>query len=468
MNTRKKRIFFGLSSFQFLAMFRRGVFYTYLSIYLKDFLQLQITLTTLYATLPMIVSVIAQTIIWGYLSDKLQRRRSMMMTGELLAAILILIVYLIHKIASGNLMKGWAIILGLTVVEFFWSMSNVGWSALISDLYLESERAEKLAYLNSVGAIGGMAGVSFGGFFYDGFGKFYDGWGFYEGALFYIVAIVIVISILPLLFLPEGGIHKNHLSSCYNQITPISNKKDNNEKGEMKLNNINIEKRESLLNEEIQKIRLRYYSIFIVSLIFINFGYNSIVILFPQYFILNEAFKGNSNILANILNMRSLSVIFLGLFIGAFCKKLGNVKTFIIGVLLGIISLWLIPLTNFIYILYFSMFLRGIAETIINSASYGHVSSFIPAEQRGKYFSYYNLTFFLSWGVATTFISAPIIDLLIGLGYSEIYSYKISFYIAIILVLVGLIIFIFLEFILRKNKQLKQNKAVLKISYDNS
>ena len=49
------KIFLGISSFQILAMFRRGLFYSYLTIYLRHFLGLSVTTTTLFATFPMIV-----------------------------------------------------------------------------------------------------------------------------------------------------------------------------------------------------------------------------------------------------------------------------------------------------------------------------------------------------------------------------------------------------------------------------
>jgi hypothetical protein len=58
------RYFSGLASFQMLAMFRRGLFYAYLSIYLRHRLGLSVTETTLFATLPMVVNVLAQALVW--------------------------------------------------------------------------------------------------------------------------------------------------------------------------------------------------------------------------------------------------------------------------------------------------------------------------------------------------------------------------------------------------------------------
>ncbi|MHA1671488.1 MAG: hypothetical protein ACTSV5_13060, partial [Promethearchaeota archaeon] len=108
--------FLGLSSFQMLAMFRRGMFYTYLSIYFRSFLLLSVTETTLYATLPMIMSVIFQNFVWGPLSDKLQRRRTLIILGEILAGIGIILVWLVHYGISNLVLAGYVIIIGLSII----------------------------------------------------------------------------------------------------------------------------------------------------------------------------------------------------------------------------------------------------------------------------------------------------------------------------------------------------------------
>ncbi|GAH43082.1 unnamed protein product, partial [marine sediment metagenome] len=106
--------FLGLSSFQMLAMFRRGMFYTYLSIYMRDFLLLSVTETTLYITLPMLMSVIFQNFVWGPLSDKFQKRRTFIILGEVLAGIGTVTVWFVHSIVSNLLIAGYVFIIALT------------------------------------------------------------------------------------------------------------------------------------------------------------------------------------------------------------------------------------------------------------------------------------------------------------------------------------------------------------------
>ena len=73
---KSRRTFFSISSFQALAMFRRGLFYSYLSIYLRFYLGLSVTETTFFAFFPMVFNVIFQTFVWGVISDRYQKRRT--------------------------------------------------------------------------------------------------------------------------------------------------------------------------------------------------------------------------------------------------------------------------------------------------------------------------------------------------------------------------------------------------------
>jgi len=203
------RLFFGLASFQMLAMFRRGLFYAYLSIYLRHHLGLSVTETTLFATLPMILNVLAQTFVWGGVSDRYQLRRTLIIIGELSAAVGTLFIWYLHRRFLNPIASGYTIIFGLTVIELFWSMSNISWSALVSDIYTEQERSRIQGRLTSMGGVGRLIGVWIGGLLYDGLGLRYEGWGFFEGPLFFVASGVMVISVVPLFFLPEGGIGSN-------------------------------------------------------------------------------------------------------------------------------------------------------------------------------------------------------------------------------------------------------------------
>ena len=92
-------------------MFRRGLFYNYLSIYLRHFLGLSVTETTLFATLPMIANVVFQTFVWGSISDKFQLRRTLIVWGELLAGVGTVFIWYAHRLTDSQTWAGYIIII---------------------------------------------------------------------------------------------------------------------------------------------------------------------------------------------------------------------------------------------------------------------------------------------------------------------------------------------------------------------
>ena len=57
----------------------------------------------------------------------------------------------------------------------------------------------------------------------------------------------------------------------------------------------------------------------------------------------------------------------------------------------------------------------------------------------------YNATFFLSWGIAGTIISGPLIDFLLNTGFKDVISYQVAFFVGAVITGMGLAIFLILE-----------------------
>ncbi len=404
------RYFTGLSSFEILAMFRRGLFYAYLSIYLRHHLGLSVTETTLFATLPMVVNVLAQTLVWGRLSDRLQMRRTLIIVGEVLAACGTVAVWYVHRQFSAPSVAGYAIILGLTIIEIFWSMSNISWSALVSDIYDEQQRSRIQGWLASLGGVGRVIGVWIGGLLYDGLGLKVEGWGFHEGPLFFVAAGAMLISTLPLFFLPEGGV----------KINPSANAaKDHS----AKLTSTSA-----------------VYLVFLAGMVFINFGRNSIAIIFTQYLTLDTGLDLDSRTLSYIVNTQSLAIVALGWTVGWLCRRTSNGSALLIGTLAAVAGLCMLTFSTSLPMIYVACFLRGVGDAIIMAAAYTFASVLIPPQMRGRLFAWFNGTFFLSFGVAGTLIAGPIVDGLISAGYAEPWAYRFSFAAAGGLTVIGLLI----------------------------
>jgi MFS family permease len=393
-----------------LAMFRRGLFYAYLSIYLRHQLGLSVTETTLFATLPMMVNVLAQTVVWGKISDRLQLRRTLIVVGEILAALSTVFIWYLHRRFVDPTAAGYTIILGLAAIEIFWSMSNVSWSALVSDIYDEHQRSRIQGRLTSMGGIGRIAGIWIGGLLYDGMGHRFEGWGFFEGPLFFVAAAVMLISTLPLFFLPEGGVETSAAASG-----------------------------------DISHLRRSYpssavYVVFLAAMAFINFGRNSIAIIFSQYLTLDSGLALNSLTISYIFNTQSAAIVVLGWMAGWICLRLGNAVALLAGTLAAVAGLTLLASATALPLIYVACFLRGVGDAVIMAAAYTYASILIPPEKRGRLFAWFNGTFFLSFGMAGTLIAGPIVDGLIAAGYAQPRAYQASFAAAAVLTTIGFFI----------------------------
>ena len=393
-----------------MAMFRRGLFYAYLSIYLRHHLGLTVTETTLFATLPMILNVLGQTFVWGSISDRFQLRRTLIVVGEILAAVGTASLWYIHRGFDDPVTSGYTIILGLTVIEIFWSMSNVSWSALISDIYAAQDRSSIQGRLASMGGVGRLGGIWIGGLLYDGMGFEFEGWGFYEGPLFFVAAGVMLFSVVPLLFLPEGGIQ---VDTAPSEARP--------------------ERRQASTSVAI-------YMVFLAAMVFINFGRNSIAIIFSQYLTLDSGLDLNSRTLSYIINTQSLAVVALGWAAGWICRQWGNGPALLAGTAANIFGLFILAYTTALPMIYVSSFLRGMGDVVIMAAAYAYASILIPPERRGRLFAWFNATFFLSFGLAGTLIAGPIIDGLIAADYPQSRAYQVSFAAAAGLTFIGLLV----------------------------
>ncbi|MDH3567973.1 MAG: MFS transporter, partial [Desulfobacteraceae bacterium] len=152
-------------------------------------------------------------------------------------------------------------------------------------------------------------------------------------------------------------------------------------------------------------------------------------------------------VLSYIVNTQSAAMILTGLIAGWVGRKIGNGNSLLFGTAMAIGSLILLAVTGNLVLIYISNFLRGCSEVIVLASSYAFVSVLIPPERRAKLFGIFNATYFLSWGIAGTFIAGPITDILMVYGASEVFSYQMAFVAAAVMTLIGLIIQIFLSYI---------------------
>lgn len=407
----------GMGSFQALAMFRRGLFYAYLSIYLRFYLGLSVTESTLFATLPMIFNILSQTLIWGRFSDRRQLRRTLILWGEVSGAVGTALIWWAHILTKNLYVSGYVIIIGLAVVEIFWSMSNIGLTALISDLFPQEKRNTVLGYLTSIGGMGRLIGIWIGGMLYDGLGRMYEGWGFHSGILFFIAAGVMIVSTIPIVYLPEGGISRDKAPTL-------------------------------ACDAGCRDASARIFWIFLIAMAFINFGRNGVTIIQSQYLVLDTGFGVSSRMLSYIYNTESAAIIAFGFLAGWIGRRLGNGRSVCLGAVAAIIYLALFAFANDLNLIFIASLFKGIAEVIITAASYTQASVLIPPESRGRLFGLFSATLLLSWGVGGTFIAGPIVDGMIHFGFAQVTAYRAAYLSGLALMIIGLLIQSLLVFIL--------------------
>jgi len=408
----------GLASFQMLAMFRRGLFYTYMAIYLKEYLHMTMTETTLFATLPMIMNVTFQLFVWGRVSDATQLRRTLIILAEVLASIGTVALWWAHTLPAGGRGAGYVIIAGLSAIEIFWSMSNVGWSALVSDHYPSRERTAVQAQLTSIGAVGRIAGVWIGGILYDGLKMKYPGWGFNEGTLFFVSSGAMLISTVPMLFVGEGGIGRR-------------SRDDDRASGEG--SSATAGPRTPAAASPSSG-----FAAFIVAMIFINFGRNAVAVIRAPFLALDSGFALSSHSLSYVVNTRSVAMVIAGAVFARLGRRIAASRTLVAGTCVAAGSLVVLALANRLWLVYASSMMAGVSDVMIMASAYALASILMPPERRGRLFAWYNATLFLSWGLAGTLIAGPVVDALVAAGKGEMFAYRMSFLSAAGVTLMGL------------------------------
>jgi len=242
-------------------------------------------------------------------------------------------------------------------------MSNIGWSAIISDLYAEKDRTGIQGKLASIGAIGRIVGVWIGGVAYDGLAHFYEGWGFDKGLLFFIASGVMLISTIPMLFVPEGGVRgpqQRAATATSKALFSVS----------------------------------RPFLVFLVAMVFINFGQNCVAVIKTQFLVLDEGFNVSSSMLSYIVNMQSFAILIFGVMATRLARTFSDITLLVVSTLVAILYLLGFAFARSIPLIFVANFFAGICHVMILASSYSYASRLIPPEQRGKQFALFNATSF--------------------------------------------------------------------------
>jgi MFS family permease len=413
-NASFRNVFFNLSVFQFLTFVRRGVFYTFMINYLYTLMQ-SATLTAALGTLNMVASALGQNLLWGRISDRYKLRTKLIMTGESIAGFAYIIVFIVHKslIQTGDhFLAGLAIIFGLSILEFFWSMSDVGWATLLTDVTTPEIRGRIIGTLNFIASLGRMVGILFAGFLYA------DGEGFKNGTIFYIVTILLFI-----------GAAMMALMSRHTAMKSATQK------------NLSVKEKEEhkgKLTDENEKT----YSWFLASLIIIILGAASINQIFLLFIKLTEGLNASDPEMSLILGTWTIGGMIASIVLGRLADKVGRNKVMFLGLILAAITPLLygvaltVPLMALIY------GLNGVSFWTIQTVGFAIAGDIIPEHKRGRLLSRYNAVMAIGWGPAGFLVGGPLADIQVKiLGLPAYTGYLNTFFTSSIIVILGTILF---------------------------
>jgi MFS family permease len=407
-----RSMFANLSVFQFLTFLRRGVFYTFMINYLFTLGQ-TVTFTAFLGTFNMVASSLGQNLLWGRICDRVKVRAKLIIAGETIAAFSYIIVFLIHKSlinAESSFVAGLAIISGLSILEFFWSMSDVGWAALLTDITTVKTRGRVIGALNFIASLGRMVGILFAGFLYE------NGEGFRNGTIFYIVTALLIVGISIMLFLLRH-VRWRSTTSCEAASE--------------------VKESEGKSAEQNEKT----YKWFLASLVIIVLGVASVNQIFMLFIKLPSGLNVSDYEMSLILSAWTIGGM-PSLVSGRLIEKIGRSRVMFLGLGLAIMAPLLYGFASNYAVMALIYGMSGVSFWTIQTAGFVLAGDLIPKNRRGRLLSRYNTVIALSWGPAGLLIGGPLADVQVGcLGLSRQAAYVNAFGVSALIVVVGTILF---------------------------
>lgn len=408
-----RRTYFNLSVFQFITFLRRGVFYTFMIPYLH-MLMGTVTWTAALGTLNMIGSSLGQNLLWGRICDKYKARTKLIISGEMIAAVTYVLVFLIHRFlrdSGNNFNAGLSIIFGLSILEFFWSMSDVGWAALLTDITTPHIRGKVIGTLNFIASVGRMTGVLYSGFLYN------DGEGFLNGTIFYIVIALLLAGVSLMVFTSR----RIKTDKTEEQCTQTTGKQE-----------------DSLSNRQNE----RKYRMFLISLIVVVLGAASISQIFLLFLQLPNGLNFSDPQMTLVVSAWTVGGMIASLGAGRLSDRFGRLKVLLFGLSLAIVTPLFYSFASSVPLMSFVYGLNGVSFWTIQTVGFVFAGDMIPKDKRGRLLGRYNTVMALSWGPAGILIGGPFADLQVGrLGLSPFTAYVNAFYASSIIVLIGTVLF---------------------------
>ena len=402
---RRKSEFTGLSGYHFLAMVRRGFFYTFLMLYLRERLELPVTMVALIGAVNAIASTLGQLLVWGRYSDRKNLRAKLMILGEFIAGLGYLATFAVYRLTLHEVSPEATLILVIVclgTIEFFWSMTDVGFRAAVAQVTTTGNRGRFLGMIELIGLLGVGAGLMLAGELYE------NGDGFENGNLWFLASGFILAGV-PLIKLTLSHLDKVTIGDGGNgpggRLSPDYR---------------------------------RYMAALTVAVIGLwCFQQNH------SYFVrLPDTAAADDRALSIIRTCFWVTGGLTALLAGMFLDRVGARRAY----LWSLLCCALVPIsfvaTSSVLFAIVSLSLFGIFLVSFRTASYALAAEMAPPESRGRYFAVYNAVMSSGWGLAALVLGGPVADLLMARGHGDKNAYATTFVIGAALGGVGLILFV--------------------------
>lgn len=382
-------------------MNRRGVFYPFLAIYAYQQLSANLVHVGLLSALPMVASSLTQPF-WGRISDRARKRRLFIVFGETVAGIAYLLMMHVREV--------WYLIIGLTILEGFWSISNVAWSALIIDMTRSSERGRVMGSLNTIG----VAGMSFGVFLA---GITYDVTGF--AINFVISSVMMFVSAgIVLVLIDESG--------AVNRLCVEAESEPEGGKGNIWM-----------------------LKVLVLTSSLSMFGVNALRQLMMIY--MSSGFSLTGTLIGAISAVGSLVNLVLGIPLGYFSDRVDKKNLYVVALVLNVAIPFMLFYSESPFQFAIVSVWMGMSWPLSEITAFPLAAEFAPTRERGKFLGYFNsVRFLMGFGLPPLILGGYLADYLknsyLMQGLSEkqalLTSSRETFLVAMLVSLVGALLWI--------------------------
>jgi MFS family permease len=301
----------------------------------------------------------------GRISDRIKRRRLLMIIGETSAGIGYLILWTSISI--------WSVIIGLTFIEAIWSMSNTGWAALFADLTKVHERSTLMGRINSLGVVGRLVGLTLIGVLYD-YPAPSAGFHF----AFPIAACIMFVSAITLVAL----VPETQLESKISE--PVISQSSNN-----------------VQDKSGSSYKMRFF-IFLAFWAIITIGWTCYMSLFTVF--LRESLNLTSIEIALVMNLNAGIGLIVAPIAGHLGDSLGRKFVLLETFIIQAVTTALYPFAGNFPTMLLVATMGGIPRQVYFTVGYAMAADLIPIQSRGQLFGIYNAVWTLSFGGSPTFV----------------------------------------------------------------